>query len=367
MLWFVIVYCAFLAIVLCFACMDYGFSMESEKGKMKVIGVALLIIFASLVALKPLEVKDTNNYVICFENSVQYLSEIDHINFLHKYHAFESGYLLCNALFYHLIPNFRFLFFVITLFSSFFSIKNLEEIRQMEFQNSDDHWFITMAIYMSGYAMSYLGVAIRAGFSMTFMLISYKYFCKKKYVASMIFLLIGFTIHRSILCVALLMAMKIIGLKINKRFVLCVYIILLAMLFLNVGGWVYNYIAESAIPVLEKIGMEEYAYYMMSGLDQQVGLTDIWVCLSGFIICLLSDEKGKKSFNVLYFSFLTALVIIVFLHGARAVARFYEIFLFFTIPIYAEIIYILKKKPGIWVLLFLLIGNFMVSMKTVFL
>lgn len=364
MLWFKIAYCAFLMVIVCFACMEYGFSMEGEKGKMKVIAIALLVIFAGLVALKPLEVKDTYNYIDYFENSNRYLKELNKINLLSKYHGFECGYLLINALFYHMLPNYRWFFFVITLFSSFFSIKNLEEIRQMEFQNSSEYGFITMVIYMSAYAMSYLGVAIRAGLSVTLMLISYKYFCKKNYIVSTVFLFIAFTVQRSALCVVLLMVIRASGLKISKKVFLGIYSILLAMLFLNVGSWIYIYIAEPAVLFFQRFGISGYASYLITGTDQQIGLTDIWVCAAGFIICLLCNMK--KQFETLYLSFLIAAIIIVFLHGARAVARLYEIFLFFSIPIYTEEIYMQKRKIGIWVLSVLLLGNFLVSMKTVF-
>lgn len=366
MLWFKLIYCSFLILIICFACMDYNFSMKGEKCKFKVWGVLLLVFFSIIISLRPMEMKDTYNYVDCFVNSKKYLSEMDNMNLLGKCHGFECGYMLLNAVFYNVFPDYRYFFFVITLFSSYFSIKNIEEIRLNAFPDSDEHWFLTMAIYITGYALSYFGVALRAGLAITLALIAYKYFCKRKYLLSLFFLILGCSMQRSIVCVTVLMILGMLRVKIKKKTFLGVYVVLLFMLVLNVGSLVYLYIVEPALNLFQKFGISGYSAYLLVGVDQQVGLTDIWVCLAGFIVCLLCTKREERYFGTLYFSFLIVAIIIVFLHGARAIARLYEIFLFFTIPIYVEEFYDLKRKLGMWGFLVLLVGNFLVSIKTVF-
>lgn len=362
---YIMAYFAFLLVVICFACVDYNFSLKHKKYLTNAIGIVLLIIFSIMVSFRPSEINDTANYIELFQNSAEYISEIKHINLWTKYHGVECGYLLLNAFFYRLVPDYHLFFFMVALFSSFFSINGIEKIRKIEFQSCSNHWVMTMAIYFISYAFGYLGVTVRAGLAITFMVLVYSCFCQKKYISTIFFLFIGFTIQRTIICVIIFMIIKAFKLNLTKKYFMLIYALLLGMLLLNIGGIVYSYIVPTALYFFQKLGISGYTAYFTVGVDSQVGLTDIWVCAAGFILCWIYNNKKKKSYDTLYFSFLISSMIIVFLHSARAIARLYDIFLVFSIPIYVEALFMLKKKFGTWILLFMLLGNFLISIKMI--
>lgn len=101
-------------------------------------------------------------------------------------------------------------------------------------------------------------------------------------------------------------------------------------MFSGLSGIILPYIVSSLQTIILKFGISGYNAFLVT-LDNNIGIRDIYYwALYGFLI-IICDESDtmQKYLNVVMFGEL----IVTFLYAVRAVARAYDLFYLFDIPI----------------------------------
>ena len=291
----------------------------------------LILVFAFLMAFRPIVTKDTINYIHFYENIDENQRYPFHL--LQKYKQMEYGFLYLNLFLKKINLGYRFLFFLISFFNVGISIRCLVKIKEyvsLRNNSKEDLYGSTLVGYMAYLGVLYNGVALRGGISISFSLLAVCFFLKKKHLWAFIYGIMAFLFQRTcfILFIAVLLV-KFISIR-NKKQCVIIWWIQGVLLITNIGSYFIESIAEFAGRIFSQLGISGFSGYLQS-FDVSVGKIDwlIWILIG---VCVLYYQ------NNLFYKFFIRIVllggwIIVFLHGVRAINRMYDYFIIFALPL----------------------------------
>lgn len=311
------------------------------KGQRKYIFFVMIVLSALLFALRPETTKDTQVYIDKYAQNMD-VSSIN-VTIMQKYQGMEIGYWYLMHYFRIISKNYRVFFFFISFVGLLLTLVALNGMTEyaMEdnydqssgnsaFDNRDMCYGTILALYLSGWGMLYNGISMRVGIAMGLGLIAITYALHKKTIKAIIMFGFAFLLQRSsFLLVTIYLIIKFFP-KIarKKHFIiwgLCGFLLLsgLSRLFLSA-------IITLLQSIIIQLGISGFGAYLVE-LYPDIGLRDIFCWLLYGLMILISDNSttSQKYLNVV----MSGTIIVVFLYAVRAVARAYDMFFLFTIPI----------------------------------
>lgn len=306
----------------------------------KYVATIIVLFSAFLFSMRPADTKDTLGYINNYTNAEQFSNA--NITVFQKYKGYEIGYIYLMRFFKNITDNYRFLFFFIALTGILLSVCSLKGIvgqldrttSNVLESNRDDTYFYfgtILVLYLCGYGMLYNGISLRAGFSMGLSLFAICEALKRKRVVALIYFFLAFLFQRST-AFFLFFAFLILRFfpRQSRKVHACVWVISGLIMFSGLSGIILPYIVSSLQTIILKFGISGYNAFLVT-LDNNIGIRDIFYwALYGFLI-IICDESNtmQKYLNVVMFGEL----IVTFLYAVRAVARAYDLFYLFDIPI----------------------------------
>ena len=347
------------------------FHDEGRERGLRIIQLIVTAFFAMVMAGRPLVAPDTMNYVRMFFDSPQVVDILSDCGFLGKYRGIEYGFWYLGSVFRAIAPNPELFFFVTAFFNAYCAPRYLTKLSTVlgcRVQES-----VVRAIYISGFGMLYCAAAIRSGLSMT-LGIAAVYFCAdKKYVRSLLALLMAVWFHTTALVFALLVVL-VLGLRhassMNSPTGSTILIATMAVSLITALVDPMR-ILSSAIPSLfASMGMGEYGKAYLTESDQGgIGLTKLLTCLC-LVVLVFACDRERVSVPVFFRAtiYLTLCWIIVFA-DMRAASSFYDLCLVFSIPVVARVFVDFSKENKVWaaaVFAFIQLSLTLISFNTYF-
>ena len=328
MLTFEIAYLLYICVCLIYCI----FENKIEKKSKGYILAALFVAFALLMAMRPITMKDMPNYIRFFEMIDP--NKIYSFSLIRRYEGFEYGYLYLMWLFKKICDNYRMFFGLIALFNVTVSVYCLTKIQKRmlaSFKVNKHYYGITLLGYISYAGVLYNGITIRAGISITFILMAIRFCFDKRYLKTTMCLLMAFIFQRTsviVLFVAIIANfLKKWG---DQRKYIVIWMFQGILLFLNAGKYFLNLFIKVTTYFLNCLNINGFSGYLQ-GFDLQVGKIDwlVWF-LVGIAIFLYMNEVHYKFFlEILLFG----MWIIVFFYGIRAISRLYDYCIIFIVPV----------------------------------
>lgn len=302
----------------------------------KYIILILNVVASVLFAFRPVMTKDTAGYIDAFEQ-VGNFSGLG-FSFLQKYQGYEYGYIYLMKIFRLFSNNYRCFFFIISFIGLWLAIYSLCFLTNKCWIGEENRILSggVLTFYIANFGFLYNGISVRAGLTLGLGLLAIVRLINKKYIRGMLLFIIAFSIQRtSILFVAIYLVIKFIP-ALKQKAHLVLWAISGAMLFSGFGNWGFTYIGALMDSLFTKYSISGYSAFLQT-LDTSIGLRDVYMwLLYGFLVVISDNRKYiQKYLNVV----MIGVLVIVFLHGVRAIARVYDMFFLFSIPLMASYYY----------------------------
>lgn len=303
-----------------------------KQNEKKYLCGLFIIVFSLLMAIRPINTKDTLNYINGFNKS-QSIS-IHGINFFQKYDGFEWGYIYLNRLFRNFSDNYRLFFFLITIVGITLSVCALVYLARKAGVCEINMFSLIFSVYISYFGILYNGISVRAGLSMGLGLVALICMLDNKWIKSLVFILLAVSIQRAaflfVVIYFIIRFFPILKMKIH----LFIWFVLGIILFGGGGSRVLIFVSKILNSIIIKFHISGFGAYLAE-LDVGVGIRDIylWLLYGIFIFFMCNSQYYMKYLNVI----LVGTLIVVFLHDIRAIARVYDMFYLFMVPILAII------------------------------
>jgi hypothetical protein len=320
-----------LNILFLFCCFVYCIvEPKIKKAKRSYIVTLLIFFFSLLMAFRPINVKDTINYVNFFNNLN--ISERYHFDFLQKYNGMEYGFLYLNLLIKIIFKDYKVLFFIIAFFNTYISVSCLKRMGNYMFLSCDcKHEFYGAALigYIAYAGVLYCGITLRGGLSISLGLLAIDCFLRKKYIPSIICSVIAFVFQR--VCIILLLALLTNSVlkKGNQKVYMFIWLFQGILLIFNIGAYCIEIISEVVRRCLDYWNISGFSGYLQN-FDKIIGKIDwlIWGVIGTTVFFYENNRWYKIFLNIV----LLGGWILVFLHGVRAISRMYDYCIIFCIP-----------------------------------
>ena len=300
----------------------------------------VLIVFSSILfALRPENTNDTLVYINGFLGAENI--PIEDISFFQKYNGYELGYIYLMRIFKIMCGNYRVFFFFTALIGMALSIYSLTFIANWGSQKKDSTVLSggTLAFYISYFGFLYNGISVRAGLSMAIGLYAVTVFLHKRKVhliIGILLLFVAFSMQRSSALFVVIFLIYFLMPELNKKTHFLLWIIFGILMFSGIANNGYNFISSYLNSFLVTYDISGYTSFFDSS-DLAVGLRDIYLWIIYlFLILIANGEKSiQKCLNIV----MIGTLIIVFMHGTRAISRAYDMFFLFEIPILTNYFY----------------------------
>lgn len=334
-----------------------------QKEKKYLFGF-FIVLFSLLMAFRPVETKDTLNYINGFNNAQSL--PIYGINLLQKYDGFEWGYIYLNYLFREFSDNYRIFFFLVTIVGITLSLYALISLSCKAGMGEINQFSLIFSAYISYFGILYNGISVRAGLSMGLGLVALEWMLNDKWIKSLAFILLAISIQRAavlfVIVYFIIRFFPILKMKIH----FFIWFVLGIVLFSGGGSRVLIFVLDILNNIIARFHISGFGAYLAE-LDIGVGIRDIylWLLYGIFIFFICDSQYYMKYLNVI----LVGTLIVVFLHDIRAIARVYDVFYLFMIPILA-IIYneksVLTMESKKLLIIGIMCANSMVMLKLCF-
>lgn len=321
-----------LNIVFIIICVWYMFIEQKIMRKQRIFLLWTLIFeFSILMAMRPLETKDTIYYVDAFNF---FSSEQSYnVNFLQKYNGSEFGYIYLIRIFKRISLNYRLFFFLISFLGTSLSIFGLKRLLEKIDLTKEYAYGSVLVLYVSKFGFLYNGISVRAGLSMGIGVVAICLMLEKKRISSVLLFFFAFTIHRtSVLFAVIYLIVKFMP-RLKKKTHIWMWTITGIMLMSGFGSTILHFIVKFLNLIIIKFNITGYSGYLADSMG--LGKRDIfnW-CLYGMLIFFcISSEYYERYLNVI----LCGVILIVFMHDIRAFSRAYDMFYLFIVPTFGAL------------------------------
>lgn len=313
-----------------------GTKFFPKQHEQKVI-IGILFLYSLLIALRPLDTKDTLAYVNLY-NQIDGLV-LPAFGLFSKVKGIEYGFIvLMKIMSFFCIPYQLFLFILAfstnLLIYSFFTY--FIKVYYPSLFEKSNILIIILLFYICSYGLMYSGVAIRAGLSVGVMLLGIRILEQKHIKSAILLMLIAFSFHK--MCIVILIAYMIWKYipVLEKRTYFIITLLLGLLLVSGATDFLLRISLSSINGILTFLGIHGYSAYFNS-IDSAIGIIDLYWLFYTLVLCyFLSNEKAdKKVFQII----LSGLLVISFFHGIRAINRIYDYFYIFSIVPICKMIY----------------------------
>ena len=332
----------------------------------KFVIFVLIILSSLLFAFRPEDSKDMYGYINGFINAENI--PITNISFLQKYNGYELGYIYLMRIFKIICDNFRVFFFVVSFMGVILSCYSLTFIANQKYPNKDIIVLGggTLAFYISNFGLLYNGISVRAGLSMAIGLYAVTFFLRKRkiyFILGLLLLFVAFTMQRSSALFIIILLVFFLMPELNKKIHFMLWIIFGILMFSGIANNGYDFISGQLNSFLVRYDISGYTSFLDSS-DLAFGLRDIYLWIIYlFLILIANREKSvQKCLNIV----MIGTLIIVFMHGTRAISRAYDMFFLFEIPILTNYFYntdnnksIFYRYRSVFVLLLIFMNAFL--------
>lgn len=288
----------------------------------------LILIFAVIIAHRPIDTPDTAGYVRGFfsiEPGVDY-----HISYLEEYNNYEKGYIQLIQLFKYLSTNYILFFCVVAFLGTIMSVWAQSSLYQNLKRDVLPPYGLILAIYIAMFGLLYNGISVRAGLAMGLGLMFVSEFIRSHYLKAILCILVAFAMQRtSMIFIAILLIYLFVP-TFNKKTYWFIWGILGGILFVFDVSGLSTELAQNINMFLSVTSIDGYSSYL-EDLGTENGLPSYFFWLvSGFLIILRDNSKiYDKYLNVV----LAGVVIACLFGGVRAIARVYDMFFLFLVPL----------------------------------
>lgn len=320
----------YIALNILFIIIAWGYMIVEphiKKNQRKYVVIFFIIVFSTLMALRPENTKDTLAYINSFEG-MNIPSGTD-INLLQKYQGYEWGYVGLVYVFKYFSSSYRLFFFLVALIGTSLSVFGLKKICDILEENNKDYWGSILAIYISSFGMLYNGISTRAGLAMGLGVFAVSLLLQKKNIKGIVLLFLAFIIQRSsFLFIVIYLILKFMPI-LKKRIYWILWVSAGIIMFSQIGIKIYNQLETLVLAIIDRFNISGYAAFFV-GADIVVGLRDIylWLLFGVLIFIIKNDQKYGKYLNVI----MAGTFVVATMYGVRAVARAYDIFYLFMVP-----------------------------------
>ena len=321
-------------------CLFYAFVLEKyiKFTQRKFYLWVLLLAFCIILALRPESTPDTIAYIYSFQ-SID-VGDFIFANILQKYYIYgvglEVGYVNLVKIFKLFSDDYRFFFFFTALTGIFTATWGLTELyKKIVPSNQYSGYTQIFALYVACYGLLYNGITLRAGIAMGLGIYSVGLLLNGGKKQPSILLFLGFLIHRSaILYLVIYLAIKYLPL-IPQRVHILIWV-LIGVLY--IGDWnlvLMQSFNSFLFSMFSDIGISSSGYLLEIG--GQMGLTDMfmWLIYGFFILFDLKQSYYRRYLNVI----MIGAILILLMHGVRAISRAYDMFYMLSIPLMCALYY----------------------------
>lgn len=318
-----------------FAWLEPKFDIKSRK----VLYILLVLGYIFFIGLRPIEIKDTQNYIDIYEHISVHNFYLP--NFFGKIYGVEYGFIYLIQIVKCLFGNnYRVLFLIVASFNYIVSMYGIrliiEGIIKKEMTEYEKREIICQKkgigflLFNSYIGFLYSGISMRAGITFALSYCAIGYFIKKKYWKCCLSLIVAFLFQRTvaIIVIALICYNKLP--VFSRKIYFIIWGVLGGMLIGQIGGYCINGVVAFINILIEKFHVGGYSGYLQN-FDVAVGKIDIWLWFMAGIFLLY--RVRLKTYYKLINVYLTGIVIIIFIYPIRAASRLYDYFIIFFVPV----------------------------------
>jgi hypothetical protein len=299
-----------------------------NKDRKYVMGL-LIILFSILMAIRPLEMPDTLGYVQNFDYFQP--GQRYQVNFFQKYMGnYEYGYIFLIQFFKRFSNNCRLFFFFTALVGTCLAVFGLKQLSDKIAVKNSGMYAPVFAIYIASFGLLYNGISVRAGLAMGMGIVAVNFVMDRKWIRGGIILLTALTIQRSaVLFFLVLFAVRFMP-ALRRKTHIFIWIMEGVILFSGFGDKVFPFISRILYSIIVKYHMTGFGGYLLE-VGGGIGLrtTYYWLLYGILVLFLFYSRNYEKYFNII----MLGSFIVVFMHGISAIARAYDMFYLFSVPL----------------------------------
>ena len=303
------------------------------KRQRKYIHALVIIVFAYLMAIRPIETPDTLNYVNGFNNVDS--SWLRGASILQKYKSvFEYGFIVVMLALRKVTSNPRVFLFIISLIGMLLTARAFKRLMdRVDGTDVSGTFFDVLSTTIVCYGLLYFGISVRAGLAIGLGLTFINCMLDKKWVRSGVLFVAAFSIQRtSILYLLIFLALKFLP-ALKKKTHYIIWVVSGVFLFSGLGSIVYRSIGPTLIQWMNVRDISSYGYLSDAlTTTAAVARTDIltWLIYGILIFFSIEEKPYKKMLNNIMIG---ALILSIF-NDVMAISRAYDLFYMFTVPMY---------------------------------
>lgn len=326
----------------------------------------LIIIFSALMAIRPLETPDTPGYAqnfYYFKSGQKYS-----VNFFQKYMGYEYGFIYLIRFFKLFSSSYRLFFFCTAFLGTSLAVFGFKQLSDRIAESNRKRYAPLFAIYISSFGLLYNGISIRAGLAMGMSVMAINLILDKQWIKGAILFLAALTIQRSvILFIIIFCAIKFVP-AFRRQTHIFIWLFSGCILFTGYGDKFFSYMVKILNTIIIKFQMSAFGSYLIDiGGGIGIRTTYFWSLYGILVLFLLYSKRYSKYLNVIMFG----VFIIVFMHGVESIARAYDMFYLFLVPLLnvmynecSKSVYV-KRERQIKILAIISV-NFLLMMKLCF-
>ena len=282
-----------LRIICCF----FGFLLLFlNNKKLNFFGLFLVLLGISYIAsIRPETSADTQNYLRFYEESRSITNYSFSIG--RTYHAWvEDWYLNFCSIFSKNGIDFRLYLFIVAFIINSVSIYAINKLTSL-FTDNKVYFPALLLLYISNYGFLYSYVVIRGGLSFAFSILGIYYFLNKKYIKTILFVLVSVALHNySLVIIAVLLLIKFGPKRLTAKTCAISFMILLAMAVLRVDVFFTNYVVRNFMSILNQSSLFSFSHYLQEAASSD-GIkkgTVLILVQSLYITYLFRNEIDKS-------------------------------------------------------------------------
>lgn len=325
------------------------------KNSIKIIFYFTYIVVVLLLTFRPDTIPDYISYNDIFNKVNRSLLGT---NFLAKDYTVgvEYGFIFLIYIFKLIFGNnFRLFLFFLTSITIIVTVWYMEKIvNQMSAYSVKDRWinrYIILGLFYSHFGLQYQGIAIRTALSFCFFIIALYMVIGKKYITSLLWLVIGFTVHRMTVIGFGIIFLYILIPHIRKKHIkIFGYIVFISIITVYVTGRV-SWILKIANQVENYIfSFINYSNYIV-GIRENGNLGNNGIYLLIVIFSAFIMYKEGKIMGILLGLLGIGGITILATVNISGASRIYDYFILLICPVLVECV--CKRNRRIIYLLYL--------------
>lgn len=304
----------------------------------KVSALFALCIFVLLVALRNIDSPDTREYIKAY----------DAIGFDNMHYGdFNIGFVFLICIFKYFDANVRYFFAFLAIFNYatvYFVCRSIyEEYSIVQFKNgvvckkirAEFKPCIFSSLFIPYFGLFYSGVALRASIAMSFVLVSYVFLYRQKYLGYFFFLVIAMLFHSSaILGILLLICDKFTSGK--KQTYLFMWLGSVLIWLSHIGLFIIKIVPFTVRKIYEITNIDSFKLYELfyaSSIrkDGFFGKKELFFLLCSLFFVVMKWDNGKMFQKLLIVLFL-GIILAFSLEYLTNSYRIIDFFLMFFVP-----------------------------------